>query len=204
MDLFHREAPPNLASIKQSWKDCKKCYFWQNRTQVIPYNGPDRPTILVVGQAPGEKEDAENQLFLGKSGSDTRKGLRQIVGIPEEDVGFANVLACFTRTFRSQFLSNCHSLLDQIIDATRPKLIVAMGGVAAKRLGFSGRMEKTHGTLTVYRSIPVVCSYHPAKYYREEDDAERKRVGELIRKDFTAIHNLLSQLNNKTSWRKED
>lgn len=46
---------------------CKKCSLWKNRTKVVCGIGVNNRKLMIIAQAPGEKEDKEGTMFIGPS-----------------------------------------------------------------------------------------------------------------------------------------
>jgi len=192
------DLPCSPNEIRSQWKDCKKCYFWGVRTQVVPYTGPDRAEVLIVGQGPGEVEDQTGELFKGGSGADTRTGLKTLSEIPPSEVGFANAIACFSGgTLRAQFVKNCFPLLEQVISVVHPLLLVALGDVASRRLGLSGKLKDKAGTINTYRDRPVVYCHHPAFYYKQEGKEARTEARQILRDEFSLIGKLYQKVKKE-------
>jgi len=58
----------NFKKLNQQIKQCKKCPLWRTRTQVVPGEGNPKAKILIIGEAPGQKEDKQGRPFCGRAG----------------------------------------------------------------------------------------------------------------------------------------
>jgi DNA polymerase len=132
---------------------------------------------MVVGEAPGEQEDLQGEAFVGRSGellNDILAALQLTRGAaaPERQVFIANAVKCRppeNRTPRPEEVSACAPFLDRQLALVQPRLVVALGKVAAQRLL---QTEAPVGSLRgkVHRrqdGLHVVVSYHPSYLLRQ-------------------------------------
>jgi DNA polymerase len=126
---------------------------------------------MVIGEAPGADEDRQGEPFVGRAGQLLTEMLRA-AGFKRDDVYIANILKCRppnNRDPRLDEVNACSSYLLRQIELLQPKLILAVGRIAAQRLL---NTDETIGRLrgNVYRfgstSVPVVVTYHPAYLLR--------------------------------------
>ena len=192
--LFDNTSSKSLQQIQEEWKDCRRCYFWQIRTQVVPFSGSAVPTLVVIGQAPGEEEDKNGVLFSGPTGRLVREYLENTSQISGDQTLFANVLACWCQSsIRAQFVRNCHELLDQILGATRTRIVLALGQVALRRLGKKEGLETARGIPFHYvdtatgRTTLVLPTYHPAALFKEQAPEKKQQIEEALDQDFKKL-----------------
>ncbi len=96
---------------------------------------------LVVGEAPGAEEDRQGQPFVGRAGGLLNSMLRGI-GLAREQVFIANVLKCRppnNRDPRPEEVAQCLPYLERQIALLRPRLMLAVGRIAAQNL-----LPRTH------------------------------------------------------------
>jgi uracil-DNA glycosylase family 4 len=141
---------------------------------------------LIVGEAPGENEDAEGEPFVGQAGQLldnmlramqlSRTGEPSSATKPVQSIFITNVLKCRppgNRNPAPEEVAQCMPYLQQQIDLLQPKIILAMGRFAAQAL-LRDSIDKVEaiplGKLRgqVHRSgnTPVVVTYHPAYVLR--------------------------------------
>lgn len=58
-----------LLRVAEEIKKCKKCDLYKTRTKAVPGEGPINAKIMLIGQAPGRKEDKQGRPFVGRAGT---------------------------------------------------------------------------------------------------------------------------------------
>lgn len=163
-----------LADIARRIRECSKCRLHETRRLAVPGEGKAEKGIMIVGEAPGEKEDEEGRPFVGPAG----KLLTQILakrGIDRgRDVFITNVVKCRPPGNREPLddeIEACLPYLIEQIEAVKPKLIIALGFYSAKTLlGLAGRriykISEVRGRCFKVKigdvETTVCVAYHPA------------------------------------------
>ena len=79
---------------RQDGADCDRCILRRQRVGgPVPSKWPANPVALIVGEAPGEKEVAKGEPFVGKAGIELEHALRA-VGVHRGHVALTNAIAC--------------------------------------------------------------------------------------------------------------
>lgn len=158
--------------LQQQVAACTRCELHRSRTQTVFGVGNRRAEWLVIGEAPGADEDAQGEPFVGRAGQ-LLNAMLLAVGKARESVYIANILKCRppgNRDPRPEEVIQCRSYLKRQIELITPKIILAVGRIAAQNLLES---EETIGRLRgrIHRlpefGIPVVVTYHPAYLLRK-------------------------------------
>jgi len=152
-----------------------------------------RPSIMVVGEAPGEQEDRQGLPFVGRSGQLLDNMLAAIAHHRDTNVYITNVVKCRppgNRNPDAQEIAACASYLDRQIALIQPRAILAMGRFAAQTLmkkeaSMQALRGQVHFVDVQDRQIPVVATYHPAYLLRrpvEKASAwqDLKRIESLV------------------------
>lgn len=150
---------------------CTKCELHKGRIQTVFGVGNVRAEWLIIGEAPGAEEDKQGEPFVGRAGKLLNSMLRAI-GLQREQVFIANILKCRppgNRDPQPGEVACCEAYLKQQIAMIKPKIILAVGRIAAQNLlktdtpigQMRGRLYEYPGS-----SIPVVVTYHPAYLLR--------------------------------------
>jgi uracil-DNA glycosylase family 4 len=194
--------------LKAAVQACTSCGLCQQRRQTVfgagsPSASPDAaPKVkwLIVGEAPGEQEDAQGLPFVGPAGQLLDQMLKA-VGLSRSSndgggVYIVNTLKCRppgNRNPQPQELAQCAPWLQRQIELLQPTLILAMGRFAAQSLlqeqadiehaplgRLRGKVHRAHGH-------PVVVSYHPA--YLLRSPAEKAKAWEdlVLAKQFANL-----------------
>src|SRR5271156_2180826 len=173
-----REAGVDWPELRARVVACTRCSLSATRTQTVFGVGNQRAEWLVVGEAPGAEEDRQGEPFVGRAGQLLNSMLRA-VGLAREQVYIANVLKCRPPGNRDPALSEaaeCLPYLEQQIALIKPKIMLAVGRIAAQNLL---RTDKTLGRLRqqVHRfgisQVPLIVTYHPAYLLRTPADKRK-------------------------------
>ncbi len=155
--------------------DCRRCELHQSRTQTVFGVGNLQADWLVIGEAPGAEEDRRGEPFVGRAGQ-LLDAMLAAVGLSRERVFIANVLKCRppnNRDPRTEEASACRPYLSRQIELLAPKLILAVGRIAAQQLlEVSTPIGKLRGRVHEVPSLgaPVIVTYHPAYLLRSPAD----------------------------------
>ena len=82
-----------IEELRQSAMVCEQCELYQTRTNVVFGEGnPDTP-LVIIGEGPGENEDATGRPFVGRAGSLLDQVLREN-GLTRKHIYITNVIKC--------------------------------------------------------------------------------------------------------------
>ena len=167
---------------------CRLCPLHESRTQTVFGVGDVNADLMLIGEAPGAEEDRRGEPFVGRAGKLLDAMLRSL-GLSREQVFIANILKCRppnNRDPRPEEVSACSDYLKQQINTVKPKLILALGRVAAQNLlKTETPIGKMRGQRFQYGdpSVPVVVTYHPA--YLLRSPREKKKSWQDLRLAMT-------------------
>lgn len=126
-----------LKIIREDLGDCTRCKLHkQGRKQIVFGVGNPRAELMFVGEGPGADEDAQGEPFVGRAGQ-LLNNMIKAMGLQREDVYIANVVKCRppgNRTPERDECDTCSPFLMRQIAVIKPKVVVALGAVAAKNL----------------------------------------------------------------------
>jgi DNA polymerase len=157
---------------------CTACELHKTRTQTVFGVGNPHAEWLVIGEAPGADEDRQGEPFVGRAGQLLNSMLRAI-GMPREQVYIANILKCRppgNRDPKPEEASCCTPFLHRQIALIRPKVILAVGRIAAQNLlATTVPIGKLRGQVHRYGplSTPLVITYHPAYLLRSPGEKRK-------------------------------
>lgn len=155
--------------LQQAVAGCRACALCESRTHTVFGTGNKNADWMLIGEAPGFNEDQEGKPFVGKAGLLLTEMLRAM-GLKREEVFIANILKCRppdNRDPKPEEVEACAEFLQQQIDLVRPKIILAVGRIAAQNLLKTDRpLGKLRGQMHYLNQIPVVVIYHPAYLLR--------------------------------------
>jgi len=184
---------PALSDLCQEIALCQKCeVLAENRTRVVPGDGPEDADVMFIGEAPGWHEDQQGLPFVGPAGLFLERLLASI-NLTRQQVYISNVIKCRPPGNRDPLPSetqNCREWLDRQIELIRPKIIVTLGRYSMA-LFFSGKsISKIHGTAQKQGNILYYAMYHPAAALHQQS------LRRAIEEDMLKIPSLLAQVEN--------
>ncbi|MGR8920610.1 MAG: uracil-DNA glycosylase, partial [Gammaproteobacteria bacterium] len=159
------------AALRARVAACTACGLAAGRTQTVFGVGDEDADCLVVGEAPGAEEDRRGEPFVGRAGQ-LLDAMLAAIGQPRERVYIANILKCRpprNRDPRPDEVVACSGFLARQVALIRPRLILAVGRIAAQNLlGTDTPIGRMRGQLYHYGDdeIPVIVTYHPAYLLR--------------------------------------
>lgn len=173
-----REAGVDWPELRARVAACTRCALCNTRTQTVFGVGNQQAEWLIVGEAPGADEDRQGEPFVGRAGQ-LLNSMLHAIGLAREQVYIANVLKCRPPGNRDPTPSEaaeCLPYLEQQIALLKPKLMLAVGRIAAQNLL---RTSMTLGRLRqqVHRfglsQVPLVVTYHPGYLLRTPTDKRK-------------------------------
>lgn len=191
------EVPADWAGLRAMVKDCPRCKLCTTRTNTVFGVGSETSPLMIVGEGPGADEDARGEPFVGRAGKLLDEMLKAIGRSRNEPDAakatfIANVVKCRppgNRDPEADEVEACRPYLDRQIELVRPRLIVALGRVAAQRLlNTDAPLSRLRGPLYHYgeQRTPVLVTYHPA--YLLRSPREKAKSWEDLKK----IHRFLT------------
>ncbi len=160
---------PELKAFYEDIRGCTQCALGASRKNFVFGMGNPEAEVMFVGEAPGADEDEQGLPFVGRAGRLLDKMLFAI-GLTRNDVYIANVLKCRPPRNRDPLPDEvvvCEPYLKQQIEIIKPRLIVALGRIAAQVLLKTDMpLGKLRHTMHNYNAIPFIVTYHPAALLR--------------------------------------
>lgn len=165
------------AQLKSSASACTACVLHESRKQAVLGVGDEKAEWLFVGEGPGAEEDERGEPFVGQAGKLLDNMLAAIALKRGNNVYIANVVKCRppgNRTPEPAEAQACEPYLTRQIELIRPRLIVALGKVAAQNLlGIEATLASLRGRTHQYRGTPLIVTYHPAYLLRNLVDKSK-------------------------------
>jgi len=175
-----------LKIIREDLGDCTRCVLHkQGRKQIVFGVGNPKAELMFVGEGPGADEDVQGEPFVGRAGQ-LLNNMIKAMGIEREQVYIANIVKCRppgNRTPEREECATCSPFLMRQIAVVKPKVIVALGAVAAKTLlAMSASMMQLRGRFYDFRPAGIrnnesddpfwdgcklAVTYHPAFLLRD-------------------------------------
>jgi uracil-DNA glycosylase family 4 len=163
---------------------CTRCELHKHRTQAVFGVGNREAQWLIIGEAPGAEEDRQGEPFVGRAGK-LLNNMLLAIGLQREEVYIANIVKCRPPNNREpapEEAQTCAPYLARQIALIKPKIILAVGRVAAQNLLKTDRpVGSLRGKRFYYEQtdIPVIVTYHPAYLLRSPQE-KRKAWQDLL------------------------
>ena len=165
-------------SLESQVSQCSLCELQQSRTQTVFGTGNQSADWLIIGEAPGKDEDLQGEPFVGRAGQ-LLNAMLFAIGLRREQVYIANILKCRppnNRDPRPEEVVQCEPYLMRQISLLQPKIILAVGRIAAQNLlktdipigKLRGQIHNLGDT-----GIPVIATYHPAYLLRSPQEKSK-------------------------------
>ncbi|MFL6200750.1 MAG: uracil-DNA glycosylase [Thermoanaerobaculia bacterium] len=160
-----------MAALRTAAEACTRCRLAQGRQKVVFGAGNPAAELMLIGEAPGAEEDKQGLPFVGAAGELLTR-IIQAMDMRREDVYIANILKCRppgNRDPQPDEVAACRGYLDRQIDLIQPRVIVALGRIAAQALlGNDSPIGQMRGQWYRIRGIPAMVTYHPAALLRNQ------------------------------------
>jgi DNA polymerase len=188
-DALAKVAGKALAELEAVVSGCRRCELHGARTRTVFGTGDTRARCMIIGEAPGAEEDVRGEPFVGRAGQLLNAMLRAI-GMSRDAVYIANIIKCRppkNRDPRPEEMAACSPYLDRQISLVKPRVILAVGRIAAQHLvGSTTAIGRMRGQRYFYEKcddgarIPIVVTYHPA--YLLRSPLEKRKSWEDLRR----------------------
>jgi len=158
-------------ALEKTCLECTRCGLCETRHNVVFGIGREDAVIFFVGEGPGEQEDLKGEPFVGPAG----KLLDDMLSIIDLDrhanCYIANIVKCRPPRNRDPLETEqdaCIGYLRNQVALVKPKIIVCLGRIAAKRLiDQDYRITRQHGQWTHRNGIWMTAIYHPSALLRD-------------------------------------
>ncbi|MFD0715349.1 uracil-DNA glycosylase [Paenibacillus sp. GCM10027626] len=189
------------AAVPQDWQAignlealhavCQRLFIPDPDERLVFGEGPDHARLLLLGEAPGEKEAAAGRPFVGNSGRLLDKYLQR-AGLRREDAYVTNVLKIRppgNRTPRTSEVKEALPLVIRQIELIRPAVIVCLGSIAVQAIvDRKAKITEIRGVWQEKDGVHIMPTYHPSAVFRDENKRE------LLKQDLSSVANVLSKL----------
>jgi uracil-DNA glycosylase len=155
---------------------CTRCGLCETRTQTVFGSGNKNADWMIIGEAPGQQEDQQGLPFVGNAGLLLTEMIRAI-GLNRDDVFITNILKCRppnNRDPKPDEAESCNAYLQRQYALVQPKIILAVGRIAAQTLLKTGApLSQLRGKVHYLNNTPVVIVYHPAYLLRSPSEKRK-------------------------------
>jgi DNA polymerase len=184
-------AAPSLPELREEAAGCQACDLWRKGTQTVFGEGPPDADLMLVGEQPGDQEDKAGKPFVGPAGRILEQALEE-AGIDRSTVYVTNAVKHFKWEARGKRrihqkpnageVSACRPWLDAEIEAVQPRIVVALGAVAAQALlGRDFRVSRQRGEFVTWDDGRIVtATVHPSSILRAPGERRSAEMAAFV------------------------
>jgi len=161
-----------LHQLRSHIGNCQRCRLSVERKNIVFGAGNPCAELLFAGEGPGREEDIQGIPFVGAAGELLTRIIKAM-GFERTEVYIANAVKCRppgNRDPGGDEIDTCIPFLRKQIEIIAPRVIVALGRVAAQALlQTTESIGNLRGRFHDLSGVPVMVTYHPAYLLRYPD-----------------------------------
>ncbi len=192
-------ATRSVAKVAAAAAECTACPLYRDTTQTVFGAGVRRAGLVLVGEQPGDVEDKRGKPFVGPAGAVLWQCI-EAAGVDRDNLWATNAVKHFKHETRGKRrlhkkpntdeIEACHPWLEAELRLIRPRVVVALGAVAARSLtGRSLGIAASRGqvmrvTDPALDGTALLITYHPSAVLRADERAAEVRaalIEDLVR-----------------------
>ncbi len=159
-----------LNVLRMSCEGCTGCGLAATRHSVVFGVGPCPSPVVFIGEGPGQQEDLRGEPFIGPAGQ-LLDDMLSIIDLGRHNCYICNIVKCRppgNRDPQPQEQDACIGYLRNQVALVKPKIIVCLGRIAAKRLiDPDYRITRQHGQWVERNGVWMTAIYHPSALLRD-------------------------------------
>ena len=187
-----------LEDLARQVSVCTRCDLAMTRTNTVFASGDPYSPLMLVGEGPGENEDATGLPFVGRAGK-LLDDILAAVDLTRDNVYLTNTVKCRAAVEEGGRMKNrqpktseiraCNPYLQGQMEAVKPAIVLCLGGPAAKTLiDKDFKITKDRGK---WYDLPggakAMATFHPAYVLRQRGD-DLDNTKRLVWKDIRNVH----------------
>ena len=184
-----------LKKLKDKISTINECKLKNNSNNMVFNDGNINSPIMLIGEAPGQKEDELSKPFVGEAGSLLNKMLSAI-NLNRKDLYITNVVNFrppLNRKPDSNEIKRYSEFLLEHVDIIKPKIIILLGSTAMEAFfGSNLKISKERGIwkemLIKDKTFLTMVTFHPAYLLRQNDQKKYSWI------DLKNIRNKIDEL----------
>jgi len=158
-----------LGAMAEVVAACRRCRLCEGRQKTVFGSGDPHADLMFIGEGPGAEEDRQGLPFVGRAGELLTR-IIEAIGMTRDQVYIANIVKCRppgNRDPQPDEVAACRPYLERQIALVRPRLLVALGRIAAQTLlGNDLPIGRMRGQWFEVLGVPLMVTYHPAALLR--------------------------------------
>lgn len=177
---------------------CTRCDLAMTRTNTVFASGDPYSPLMLVGEGPGENEDATGLPFVGRAGK-LLDDILAAVDLTRDQVYLTNTVKCRAAVQEGGRMKNrpprttetraCNPYLQGQMEAVKPEIVLCLGGPAAKTLiNKDFKITKDRGKwYDLDNGARAMATFHPAYVLRQRGD-DLDNTKRLVWKDIQNVY----------------
>ena len=183
-------------SLKKDCSACRRCALADTRTNLVFGVGNEQAEVMFIGEGPGYNEDMQGEPFVGRGGQLLDKYLEHINLDRHKNIYIANMVKCRPPENRDPSEEEQDCCIEWLREQTRlirPKIMVCLGRISAKRLiSKDFKVTVQHGQFIEKGGILFMGTFHPAALLRNPNNKP------AALEDFLALQEKIKEVCNHT------
>ncbi len=163
----------SIEEISNAVSVCKKCDLHLFRKNAVCGAGPEKARYMIIGEAPGYLEDEKGLPFIGRSGK-LLDSVFTVLGVNRATLFITNAVRCrpgMNKTPSTKEIKTCSNYLKEEIETISPSVIIPMGNVALRALGYVfgkkfPKISEVSGKVIKLGDFLIHPQFHPAAILR--------------------------------------
>jgi DNA polymerase len=193
----------SLEALRAAAAACRGCPLHAPATQTVFGEGPPDAQLMLVGEAPGDREDRAGRVFVGPAGRELDRALAA-AGLARDEVYITNAVKHFKFEERGKRrihqkpsrweVRACNPWLRAEIDAVSPRALVVLGATAGQALiGPSFKLGAARGQpIDSDLAEHVAATAHPSAILRARDADARSAMRAELESDLRDVAQFLA------------
>ncbi len=155
----------NLEELCEVASTCVKSPLHESRTKVVFGEGSKNAKIMLVGEAPGTKEDETGRPFIGMAGRILSEIIEE-AGMDRSDIYITSIVKCRPENNRKpkklEYTTCIDLYLNKQIELIDPDIVGLLGNSAAYALIGKKSIKQIHGKTYEFNGRKYMALFHPA------------------------------------------
>tara|TARA_B100000900_G_C20497518_1_gene682285 strand:+ start:188 stop:907 length:720 start_codon:yes stop_codon:yes gene_type:complete len=195
LDILGSNKSSQLTKLKEQINSIENCNLKNNSKNIVMGNGDVNSPIMLIGEAPGEKEDSSGLSYQGDVGVLLKKMLLAInIKIEKTYLTYSiNFKTPEDRKPTAQEIKRYSIFLKEHISIINPKIVILMGSTAMEAVtGLTDKITNERGKwkeiILKNKTLPIMITFSPSylirfpenkKYSWEDLKKIKKKVQDL-------------------------
>ena len=193
---MNKEKEQELNRLNSEFSNKIKSPLLLTCKNIVPGTGKADADIMIIGEAPGQKEDELGEAFVGAAGKFLDQML-EAINLKRDDIYITNIVKCRPPDNRDPLPEEKEEFWPWLmaqIKLIEPKLIVTLGRHSLSSFVPKPIMSKVHGTI-LRKNIPALGKIRIYALYHPAAALYHGGMREILIKDFKKIPKIIKLID---------